>query len=153
MGNIDLVIGLEGCCLTGEGACCCGIGCVPAYLVFSEKLFPKPGLPRSFADFNGKKFVYVKDEMADQLIHFQLEIIKKLEIVPSEMIQADNAVTTLMYTEAESAFSVWRNGAPEGLLAYPVPKDLANFSMTASWKKDTKLPFKAFFKEYYEYRG
>lgn len=153
VGNVDLVVGMDGCAFAGQNDCCCHIEKVPAYLVFSEKLFPGKGMPESLSDFNGKKFICVEDEMADQLVCFQKEIIKKLGIRPSEYIKTENMVATLLYNEAASGFSVWRHGAPEGLRAYPVPGDVAVFSMNVCWKKDTKLPFRQFFEEYYGYHA
>ena len=150
VGTVDIIVGFRGCSFGGEAQdCSCDIEALPAYIVYSDKLFGEEKRAVTFQDFNGKRLVSTKDEASKPLIDFQIDAIKKLGIIPSEYIQADNTVTTLLYTEPDSTFSVWCGGTQEGLNALKIPEDIALFYMNAIWKKASKLPLEHFFNEYY----
>lgn len=151
MGSLDIVVGLNGLDFAEDDACGCTFEYKPAYFVFSPRVFPETGVPEGPQDFNGKKFICIQDDMAQELVRFQLSILESMGITPSEIVKADNMVATLLYTESASGFSIYTNGTPEGLGVYSIDKDVAVFSMNACWKKDIKLPLKQFFNTYYDY--
>ncbi len=152
LGTIDVAVGFRGCSMGNAGDCNCDIEKLPAYLVYSDKVFPDKHKP-SFAEFSGKKLICVQDDMSEQIIRYQNEVVKKLGITPSECLKTENALTSLLYTEAADGFSVWYNPVPEGLRTVAIPKNIAGFSISVCWKKDNRLPLRQFFTDCYNYQG
>ncbi len=148
VGNLDLIVDMEGCNFGLEDIYTCFLEKRKAYFVFSPKLFPE-GSPRSIEDFSGKKFICVQDELSEKLVDNQLKILDKLHVVPSKIVKVPHMIASLLYSEAEDSFSVYINGNQEGIDHYPVPDDVGDFKVFALWKKEAKLPLSSFFEENY----
>lgn len=149
LGNVDLVVSLFQIGADSIETESCDILELPVFLVYSPRLFANGKKPQSVQDFDGMRFICTKDSEAGRLVEHQLAIIKTLGIHPSEIIRTDDIISTLLYTEGRSGFSVYINSTPDCLLAYPVPNSSIRLKVSSYWKKDAKIPFNQFFREEY----
>lgn len=149
LGSLDMVVSIAGTGVGTAGINACDVDRMPAFFVYSPRLFQEDGKPDSVKDFDGKNFVCIHDDAAVKLVDYQLNIVRRLGLEPKEIVSADNMVASLLYTESETGFSIYTNGTPEGLDVFPLPASVASFPLTAYWKKDCQLPLTAFFEECY----
>lgn len=88
--------------------------------------------------------------VAQSSLSRQIRLLEEeIGIVPSQYIEAENALFTLLYTEPSESFSIWYNEIPKNLNIYSIPEDLAVFNVCAHWANDTRLPLWDFFGTYY----
>lgn len=148
LGEADIIIGIEEIGIDDPDSDFCEIQRVPAYVVYAKELFDDPGMPRSLEDFQHLKLFCSKDPEAQALAKKQLQIAERLGLEPTECSKVDNVVSTLLFVETRSGYSIYVNSpAREGLKIYEIPGEQESFSVMAYWKRNNALGLDSFFSQ------